>query len=36
MHKKETEFLTEEEAQAVLRVPDWRTLHGKHDYPLSP
>ena len=32
MKKKETEFLTEEEAQAILRVPDRRTLHGKRDY----
>jgi len=30
--KKETEFLTEEEAQAILRVPDRRTLQGKRDY----
>jgi integrase/recombinase XerD len=28
----ETEFLTEEEAQAMLRVPDRRTLQGKRDY----
>ena len=34
MKKKETEFLTEEEAQAMLRVPDRRTLHGKRDYAI--
>jgi site-specific recombinase XerD len=34
MKKKETEFLTEEEAQAVLRVPDRRTLQGKRDYAI--
>ena len=32
MKKKETEFLTEEEIQAILRVPDRRTLQGKRDY----
>jgi integrase/recombinase XerD len=32
--KKETEFLTEEEAQAILRVPDRRTLQGKRDYAI--
>ena len=31
MKKKETEFLTEEEVQAILRVPDRRTLQGKRD-----
>lgn len=30
----ETEFLTEEEAQAMLRVPDRRTLQGKRDYAI--
>jgi site-specific recombinase XerD len=34
MKKKETEFLTEEEAQAILRVPDRRTLQGKRDYSI--
>jgi len=34
MKKKETEFLTEEEAQAMLRVPDRRTLKGKRDYAI--
>jgi site-specific recombinase XerD len=34
MKKKETEFLTEEEAQAMLRVPDQRTLQGKRDYAI--
>jgi len=34
MKKKETEFLTEEEAQALLRVPDRRTLQGKRDYAI--
>ena len=34
MKKKETEFLTEEEAQAILRVPDRRTLQGKRDYTI--
>jgi site-specific recombinase XerD len=32
--RKETEFLTEEEAQAILRVPDRRTLQGKRDYAI--
>ena len=32
--KKETKFLTEEEAQAILRVPDRRTLQGKRDYAI--
>jgi integrase/recombinase XerD len=34
MKKKETEFLTEEEAQAMLRVPDRRTIQGKRDYAI--
>jgi site-specific recombinase XerD len=34
MKKKETEFLTEEEAQAILRVPDRRTLQGRRDYAI--
>ena len=34
MKKKETEFLTEEEAQAILRVPDRRTPQGKRDYAI--
>lgn len=34
MKKKETEFLTQEEAQAMLRVPDRRTLQGKRDYAI--
>lgn len=34
MKKKETEFLTEEEAAAILRVPDLRTLQGKRDYAI--
>ena len=34
MKKKETELLTEEEAQAILRVPDRRTLQGKRDYAI--
>jgi len=32
--KKETEFLTEEEVEAILRVPDRRTLQGKRDYAI--
>ncbi len=32
--KKETEFLTEEEVEALLRVPDRRTLQGKRDYAI--
>src|SRR5512139_2644344 len=32
--KRETEFLTEEEAQAILRVPDRRRLQGKRDYAI--
>ncbi len=35
MKKKETEFLTEEEAQAMRRVPDRRTLQGKRDYAIT-
>jgi integrase/recombinase XerD len=34
MKRKETEFLTEEEAQAMLRLPDRRTLQGKRDYAI--
>jgi integrase/recombinase XerD len=34
MKKKETEFLTEEEAAAILRIPDRRTLPGKRDYAI--
>lgn len=34
MKRKETEFLTEEEAQSILRVPDRRTLQGKRDYAI--
>jgi site-specific recombinase XerD len=34
MRKKETEFLTEDEAQAILRVPDRRTLQGRRDYAI--
>ena len=34
MKKRETEFLTEEEAEAILRVPDRRTLQGKRDYAI--
>ncbi len=34
MKKKETEFLTEEEAEAILRVPDRRTPQGKRDYAI--
>ena len=34
MKKKETEFLTEEKAQAILRVPDRRTLQGQRDYAI--
>jgi len=35
MKKKETEFLIEEEIQAILRVPDRRTLQGKRDYAIT-
>ena len=34
MRKKESEFLTEDEVQAILRVPDRRTLQGKRDYAI--
>lgn len=34
MKKKETEFLTEKEAGAMLRVPDRRTLQGKRNYAI--
>lgn len=32
--KRPSEFLTEEEVKAILRVPDRRTLKGKRDYAL--
>jgi site-specific recombinase XerD len=32
--KRPSEFLTEEEVRALLRVPDRRTLKGKRDYAL--
>ncbi len=32
--KRPSEFLTEDEAKALLRVPDRRTLKGKRDYAL--
>ena len=32
MKKKETEFLTEGEIEAILRIPDRRTLQGKRDF----
>ncbi|MBI4746287.1 MAG: tyrosine-type recombinase/integrase, partial [Deltaproteobacteria bacterium] len=32
--KRPSEFLTEEEVKALLRVPDRRTLKGKRDYAL--
>ena len=34
MKNRETEFLTTQEAEAMLRVPDRRTLQGKRDYAL--
>lgn len=34
MKRKESEFLTEEEAAAILRIPDRRTLQGKRDYAI--
>jgi integrase/recombinase XerD len=34
MKKKETEFLTEEEVSAILRIPDRRSLQGKRDYAI--
>jgi site-specific recombinase XerD len=34
MKKRETEFLTEEEVEALLRVPDRRTPQGKRDYAI--
>ena len=34
MKKKESEFLTHEEAAALLRQPDKRTLQGKRDYAI--
>jgi len=34
MKNRESEFLTEEEAAAVLRIPDRRTLQGKRDYAI--
>jgi site-specific recombinase XerD len=34
MKKKESEFLTQEEAEALLKQPDRRTLQGKRDYSI--
>jgi integrase/recombinase XerD len=34
MKKKETEFLTEEEVEAILRIADRRILQGKRDYAI--
>lgn len=34
MKKKESEFLTPEEIQALLRGPDKRTVEGKRDYSI--
>jgi site-specific recombinase XerD len=34
MRTKETEFLTEEEVSAILRIPDRRTIQGKRDYAI--
>ncbi len=34
MKEKETEFLTEEEVTAILRIPDRRSLQGKRDYAI--
>lgn len=34
MPKKESEFLTEEEASAILRCPDRRTEQGRRDYAI--
>ncbi len=34
MKKKETEFLTGDEVQAILRVPDRRTLQGRRDFAI--
>ena len=34
MKKKESEFLVQEEAEALLKQPDRRTLQGKRDYCL--
>ena len=34
MGKRQTEFLTGEETQVVLRVPDRRTFQGKRDYAI--
>ena len=34
MKKKESEFLTPEEIEALLKMPDRRTLEGKRDYAI--
>tara|TARA_B100001964_G_C13929193_1_gene463743 strand:+ start:53 stop:643 length:591 start_codon:yes stop_codon:yes gene_type:complete len=34
MKKRESEFLTYEEIQALLKMPDMRTLEGKRDYSI--
>jgi len=34
MKKKESEFLTHDEAKALLKQPDKRTLQGKRDYAI--
>ena len=34
MKKKEPEFLTEDEIELILKIPDRRTLQGKRDYAI--
>ena len=34
MKKRETEFLTDDEVAAILRVPDRRTIQGKRDFAI--
>ena len=34
MKKKEPEFLTEDEVELILKIPDRRTLQGKRDYAI--
>lgn len=34
MRKKESEFLTEDEVELILKIPDRRTLQGKRDFAI--
>jgi integrase len=34
MKQTESEFLTGDEVELILKIPDRRTLHGKRDYAI--